>query len=217
MRNVSITLVAMVLCSAAGCDGGGTISGRSPSSDSNVATRAAAPQLNLEFVARPRDYLCSADECGVDQWRLAHTAEEARWLMRNGFPAPDELARLEASDISQLERLADSGSLPARAQLGLRLSQTGEVARGFVELKRAADEGSLYAYHLISEVQLMAMHDRLSAGAFLRVAYLLGDQRAADQMLGLNIHPVEARVIDRRAAALLQTFANRQKPDPRPT
>jgi hypothetical protein len=184
----------------------------------STAAGAADGTPVLRFVIpkpKPKDFICESD-CGADQWRLARTQEEGEWLIRNGYPSPSEVAVFDNMSLDQLRRLAAEGSLAAQAEYGHRLTKEGRVGKGLAELTRATERGSLYAYYLISDIELREMKDRLSAGAFLRVAYLLGDTRAGDMMVGLNIHVIEGRVIDRRAASLLKTFARSRRPDPRP-
>lgn len=216
--------IAAVICGCAfliGCQEGedartGTVaSGEVADAAPNEGNR---PSDSLRYeMQKPdvEDFLCQ-QSCGQNRWRLARTPEEAKWLMRNGFPSQNEVDLFESMSAYQLGRLAAGGSIVAQAEYGRRLAASGELANGLLELKKASDRGSIYAYYLISEVQLRNANDRLSAGAFLRVAYLLGDTRAGDMMTGLDLHVVESRVVDQRAAALLQTFAGGQQPDHRP-
>ncbi|UNK48475.1 hypothetical protein MNR01_11980 [Lysobacter sp. S4-A87] len=58
----------------------------------------------------------------------------------------------------------------------------------------------------------------IEAAAFLRVAYILGDGKAAGQILKdfPKYGPVDYTIIDRRASSLYRTFAKERRPSVRP-
>ena len=58
----------------------------------------------------------------------------------------------------------------------------------------------------------------VEAGAYLRVAYILGDAKAATELQRRlpGLTPGEQAMIDERAASLYQTMAGARAPAPRP-
>jgi hypothetical protein len=60
----------------------------------------------------------------------------------------------------------------------------------------------------------------VEAGAFLRLAYLLGDRKAAYALHSLmeqyGAGHIESIKIDRRASGLYESYAHRRQPSPRP-
>lgn len=165
-------------------------------------------------------YLCPAGpECESDLLGASST-EEAEWLIRNGYPSTEELKRLSSLSDSQLKKEADAGSLPAMVSHGLRLVDQGDSVAGRVSIFDATQRGSIYGYYAMSSVyqSTPGLASRVESGAYLRVAYILGDVKAAEELQRRfpGLGQVEQAAIDKRAAALYQTFARSQQPSPRP-
>lgn len=164
--------------------------------------------------------LCSSGLKCEHEPLLASSIEEARWLQKFGYPSQEEVSQFSALSESQLERQAASGSLAALAVYGGRLTKSNRLGDGLLALKQAADNGSIYAYYELSNAYATnsTLKNNIDAAAFLRVAYLLGDSKAATaiQMNFPGLGPVDNRAIDMRAASLYSTFANERPASPRP-
>ena len=104
--------------------------------------------------------------------------------------------------------------------LGARLVRQRRLGDGLDLMRHAAEAGSIYAYYELSNAQMHnpRLGGLVESAAFLRVAYLLGDVKAAGvmhrrfKMLG----PVERVLVDERAASLYRTFAKNRPPTQRP-
>lgn len=220
-------LAKLVLCAVviaalglAGCSD----KGKDQSAD---AATVAAEQPSDQAVAPPAaqdasasEYLCrQSDDCKSNVL-AASSSEEAAWLQANGYPSSAELARLQKLSDSQLKAAADAGSVTALAVYGGRLALGSDTRNGLDALRKATERGSIYAYYGLSNVyaERKGLKSIVDSGAYLRVAYILGDSKAGTALLGKTppIHPVEMAAIDRRAASLYQTYANSRPPRHRP-
>jgi TPR repeat protein len=142
-------------------------------------------------------------------------------MKQHGYPTKDEQDRLARLSETELELEAKQGKLTAMTELGSRMIDRND-ADGTKWLRMARDRGSIYAYYEVSkrEMNRTLGHGLVESGAFLRVAYLLGDYKAATALYqfaskeGLSIGELE--LIDRRAASLYITYAKNRQPVPRP-
>ncbi|WNH53870.1 hypothetical protein [Stenotrophomonas oahuensis] len=145
--------------------------------------------------------------------------EEARWLVEHGYPTKDEQQRLKALTLSQVKAEADAGSPSAKVVYASKLSlEPGKFHSGALLLHDQAVAGNLYAYYGLSEAYWNSNDNRnlVDSAAYLRVAYLLGDSRAGDQIGTLKLSQAELAVADQRAASLLNTFAGGLQTSRRP-
>ena len=193
---------------------------------SAAVVKAEAVQANSKEVApsthdaRISEYLChQPDDCRSSV--LGATGrEEAAWLQANGYPSSAELARLQQLSDSQLKAAADAGSVTALAVYGQRLALGSDTAKGLDALSLAADRGSIYAYYGLSKVyaERQGLRNIVESGAYLRVAYTLGDNKAGSALQATfpTLNPAENAAIDRRAASLYKTYAKGRAPRPRP-
>lgn len=221
-------LTKLVLCAAviaalglAGC------ADKGKDQNAGAATVAEQPSDQVVTPAAPAaqdvrvsEYLCrQGDDCKSNAL-AASSSEEAAWLQANGYPSSAELARLQKLSDSQLKTAADAGSVTALAVYGERLALGNDTKNGLDALRKATERGSIYAYYGLSNVyaERKGLKNIVDSGAYLRVAYMLGDSKAGTALLGKTppIHPVEMAAIDRTAASLYQTYANNRPPRPRP-
>lgn len=186
-------------------------------------TAPAAPSRSLPLVglaSTAGSFLCHQDSpCAASPFGAANL-EEGRWLKSHGYPTQEELPKLKQASDQQLKILADSGYLPALVVYGERLAVRGDMRTGVAALASASEQGSIYAYYGLANVyaQNPKAANRSESGAFLRVAYMLGDRKAAEELQRVvpDVHPVEQVAIDRRAAELYKTFAKQRVPSSRP-
>lgn len=170
---------------------------------------ASPPQYKRE--------LCDATdtECRRDPLS-ASTAEEARWLAQHGYPTHEQLADYDGLSTDALRDKAATGDLVYRSLYGRRLLEEGEYLRGLGVLTDTARNGGLYALYETSASYSDpgSVHpDMMSGLADLRLAYLMGDSRAADALAKLASERgyglVEMRLADEQAAHLRkQIFPN---------
>ncbi|WP_179197398.1 hypothetical protein [Stenotrophomonas rhizophila] len=189
-----------------------------PSADNSSAPPppgSSTPSQELLSLA----YICEAGPvCDADILG-ANTPEEARWLLQNGYPSSELLNRLEAMSDRQLKREADRGSLAAMVNYGQRLASQGDTDAGLVYIFDATQRGSIYGYYAMSRVYgTPGLGGIVESGAYLRVAYILGDSKASDELQRRfpGLQQMEQAAIDRRASQLYQSFAHSRQPTPRP-
>ena len=181
-----------------------------------AAPSAAAPDRRFQ----PPEIVCGSDlEC-LDSFLVARTPRDLAWLNAHGYPSMRELDALQAESSGVLAARIARGSRAAMVVLGARLIEGDRDEEGLDLLRRAADAGSIYAYYELSNAHARSpdLADRIEAAAFLRVAYILGDARAALELQRrfIELGPRDHIRVDARAASLHRTFAKSRRPDPRP-
>ena len=152
---------------------------------------------------------------------MPNNANELRWMQQYGYPTKDEQERMARLSDIELEMEAKQGKLTAMTELGSRMIDRNDV-RGTRWVLMAKDRGSIYAYYVEAKTEMNHTlgHGLVESGAFLRVAYLLGDYKAGTALYqfaskeGLSIGELD--MIDRRAASLYITYAKNRQPTPRP-
>jgi hypothetical protein len=181
-----------------------------------AGTKSADIVVVPPFRTPPLDAMCDGGLRCKQSPLVAWSPEEQAWLHRNGYPTEAEARELTALSETQLQQRADAGSLPAATELGVRLGRRDEYGKALVVLMDAADKGSLYAYHDLARLHLGRDHQE--AAACLRLAYLLGDYKAANTLYRWfpKITANELQMADQRAALLYRNVAKFQKPRPRP-
>lgn len=181
----------------------------------------AMPVLDAEsnFTARKCDV--SEAECEMDPL-VAKTSEEAQWLLQHGYPTHEQLQGYEALTTDALREKAITGDLLYRAFYGRRLIEEGDYMPGVANLIAAAREGGIYALY-----EMSAAHgkddehfSRVDNLAYLRLAYLMGDARAAVRLAqvasdrGYGI--AELMYPDQHAAHLRKQMLGETNVPPRP-
>jgi hypothetical protein len=163
-------------------------------------------------------YLCNPARCRNVGPLEAKGVQEARWLIENGYPTEDEAKRLGMLGTAQLKAEADAGNRAAQVFYGKHVALESNFLSGLSILRQAAQSGSLYAYHGISEAYLDEVRsDRINSYAYLRLAYILGDSRAAGELASRDLSGIERAVADERASSLYKSFAEERAPSIRPT
>lgn len=166
------------------------------------------------------EYLCEANRACASSILGAHTQEEADWLLQNGYPSSELLKRFQAMSDDRLRNEADNGSLPAMVVYGERLAMNGDTYGGLLYIYNATQKGSIYGYYAMSSVyqHTPGLTSIVESGAYLRVAYILGDTKASEELQRRfpGLQQMEQAAIDRRASSLYQTFAQTRQPVPRP-
>ncbi|QKW58552.1 hypothetical protein [Stenotrophomonas sp. NA06056] len=227
-RKILILAPALLVMITAGCGDHEAVSAPAPDTSKNVADQldaakdGASTAISSGGNQRPAtlEYQC-ADEPGCAISPLAaRDREEANWLMDNGYPSANELKAFSALSRSQLKRQADDGSLSAMVLYGERAASEGDTKEGIDYITDAINRGSIYGYYGMSSVyqNTPGLKNVVDSGAYLRVAYTLGDSKAANelQLRFPGLTQVEQAAIDARAASLYQTFAKSKQPIPRP-
>lgn len=181
----------------------------------SVSPESAATAGSTATSAKISEYLCEGKGCGIADPLSARTREEALWLIRNGYPSASDLKAWSLLSDDQLKRVADGGSLAAKAVYGERIALKGDMT-GLNDLLASANSGSIYSYYGTSRVY--AKSNAIDGAAFLRVAYMLGDSRASGALMDSfpRFGPADYYVIDRRAAELYKSYARARTPVPRP-
>lgn len=160
-------------------------------------------------------YLCESERCEENSFLNANSKDEALWLLNHGYPTRDEMTRLKGLPFEELKREADGGSLPAIVLYGERYAiNSGDALGGASIIRQAIDKGSLYGYYGLASIYSADIVDKnmIDAAAYLRLAYIHGDYKAADE---LAIHfsewgAADFMLIDRRAYNLYINEGSRQ-------
>ncbi|WP_243391151.1 hypothetical protein [Xanthomonas prunicola] len=237
MKPTAILFAAIVATALAGCaraqhhphaDADAAATASAPGRNAPAAHRTAAsgkptPASVARSVATGADtahYRCQrgAYACPISSPLVANSQAEAQWLLAHGYPSHAERARLDRMDLAQLKAESQAGNSVATVLHGTRTAVSGRFHPGLAILSKAAAAGNLYAYYGLSEVYASdtAHKNLVDSAAYLRLAYLLGDGKAAAAIAAKGLSSIENVVADERAAALYQTFAKNRQPSPRP-
>lgn len=161
-------------------------------------------------------YLCSMD-CRDAGLLDARSPNEASWLFNHGYPSTSEKARLDVMSREDLKREVDSGNRAAAVELGRRVALEENTLDGKILLRKQAQEGNIYAYYGLADVSAKASPPSLvDTAAYLRMAFMLGDDRAAQEIARMRLTSAELVAADKRASHLYSGYAGEQLRDPRP-
>jgi hypothetical protein len=202
--------------------------GREAATDTRESSNADAETTPTASFGAPADSgsefrgeFCNRKPACADDPLAPNSEAELRWMQQHGYPTKEVVERLSRLSDTELEAEAKRGALTAMTELGSRMLEKGDH-NGAVWFIRAADRGSIYAYYAQSKYEMRKASGRglVESGAYLRVAYILGDHKASyalyEFMRTQNLSMMELDAIDRRAASLYQTYARNRQPAPRP-
>lgn len=168
----------------------------------------------------PAETYCGGDATCLRAPTTARSAVDYTWLRRHGYPSRDDLERGAQLDEASLQKAIAEGDLIAPIIAARRLGEVGRAEEGLKLLIGAAHRGSVYAYYAIADyvAERPALGGEREAAAYLRVAYLLGDDAAAQQLYARfgKLGPEQLAAVDMRAMRLYDTFAKRRPAMPRP-
>src|SRR5690606_15417979 len=101
---------------------------------------------------------------------------------------------------------AGKGDLAAQVELASRLIEHGRRAEGIDMLQQASLAGSVYANYELSNAYFGV--DNVDSAAYLRLAFLLGDAKAARELYSRfpKFGPAEWVYVDRRALRLYENL-----------
>ena len=160
--------------------------------------------------------LCTGD-CRDAGPLQAKSQEEAEWLIRHKYPSQIELERLRSESMDVLQQKASAGDPTASAVLGKRIAMEKNFMDGQVLLRNQVLSGNFYALYAISEsYRESKVPNAVDGAAYLRLAYILGDHKAAIEIAKMRLSSAELAAADSRASLLYKGFAGDQVPDPRP-
>ncbi|MBA8680205.1 hypothetical protein [Stenotrophomonas tumulicola] len=193
----------------------------------SAAGKAQAPSSSSQSHLTPKHYLSASPtalasrlcvgECQRPGPLEAKTTEEAEWLIRHRYPTAAELEIMRTQSLDVLKQETSAGNTAAAAVLGKRISLERNFLDGQVILRDQALSGNIYAFYAISESYREAKSPNLiDSAAYLRVAYILGDHKAATELARMGLTSAELAAADSRASQLYKGFAGDQVPDPRP-
>ena len=189
--------------------------------DPGLTSETAPTQHVSVTAAQLKAYQCAGGpKCDDTSPVQARNQAEAEWLYRNGYPTQAQLDEWAGLSDDQLKRVAASGNVAALAVYAERVAKGGNVMGGLAMSKAATERGSLYAYHVLSDILMMPspMQNQYDAMAYLRVAHMLGDNKAALELYRKfpDRSMLEYRMADRRASSLYITYGRGRPPSPRP-
>jgi hypothetical protein len=180
-----------------------------------------SPQLNVPVsIVDPKQF-CGRKPACADDPTIPNNERELRWMQQHGYPTKEELDRLVRLSEVELGEEAKRGSLTAMTELGSRMVERNDP-NGMKWFLQARNRGSIYSYYAESKTEMNQAlgHGLVESGAFLRVAYMLGDYKASTALYQFvereKLNIAELDRIDRRAAELYLTYAKSRQPAPRP-
>lgn len=142
---------------------------------------------------------------------VAESAEEQRWLDRNGYPNAEQLKEYSVAPHIVLEQAAAHGDSVAEVMLTARQLHHGDASAGG-KLLAAGVNGSSYALSLLSSYLSDTKRGNPELGyAIARVVELRGDWRAGitrDLMLARPLSPLQRARAEGEAFKLLDNFRN---------
>lgn len=192
-----------------------TSTNKDPAS-SSVGDRRLPNVDSLVDRTEVEDYLCRMD-CKDAAPFEARSPREAAWLIKHGYPSAVEKSRLESLSLDALRQEADLGSLPGAVEYGRRLALEENALDGKIVLRQQAQSGNMFAYYGLANVSANGSQPSLvDTAAYLRMAYMLGDDRAALEIAKMRLTSAELVAADKRASHLFAGYAGEQPRDPRP-
>ena len=230
MHTRSILFAAIFVATATACS---EQTASDQSSMSTTAERAVSRTANPDQAPRaiasqqsnvggPNDSnavaqrLCTGD-CRDAGPLQAKSQEEAEWLILHKYPSQIELERLRSESMDVLQQKASAGDPTASAVLGKRIAMEKNFMDGQVLLRNQVLSGNFYALYAISEsYRESKVPNAVDGAAYLRLAYILGDHKAAIEIAKMRLSSAELAAADSRASLLYKGFAGDQVPDPRP-
>lgn len=179
-----------------------------PLREGTVRVRSSRPPAPEEV-----PYLCDDKVPGNCGSALlgAQSRAEARWLIDNGYPTPDQVrdVDIQASNLVELQDKADKGSIAHKGLLGRAYINAGRTQEAFNVLSEAIAGGSVYAVYEMSRLYSskdFRSSDVHESAAYVRAAYLLGDSRASEYfyLAYPNFGTREFALADRRGQQIYQ-------------
>ena len=135
----------------------------------------------------------------------ASSEAEGRWLADSGYPTPTQLDSYKAMPLGAIEAAAKS-SPAMRALYGERLLDLGKQVEASEQIRLSIAQGSIYGLYKLADVYNRdgILKDEISSLAALRLAYIMGDRKASDELYrrsnGLSL--IDYKLIDTQAMTL---------------
>src|SRR5690606_42142544 len=146
-------------------------------------------------------YACRSPHC-ESEINAGEAEEEVAWLRRHGYPSPARREAFGRMTDAALASDAEKGDLAAQVELGSRMIEPGRLTEGIDMLQQASLAGSVYANYELSNAYSGV--DNIDSAAYLRLAFLLGDAKAARELYSRfpKFGPAEWVYVDRRSLRL---------------
>jgi len=230
MRSILLTAILAVTATACSEQPTSNQSAESPAAErpaSSSAEAALPPQASTprrsitgspsgSNAAAIAERMCTGD-CNEAGPLQAKSQEEAEWLIRHKYPSQAELEHLQSESLDVLQQKASAGDTTASTVLGKRIALEKNFMDGQVMLRNQVLSGNFYALYAISEsYRESRVPNAVDGAAYLRLAYIMGDQKAAIEIARMRLSSAELAAADSRASLLYKGFAGDQVPDPRP-
>lgn len=183
---------------AAAVAGSASVSSRTSSAQGDSSMDAA--RSGRELLER---YTCRTTRCPGASF--ARDVAEAAWLRDSGYPTAAQLSAYQSMSLSALEQEA-SQSAAMRALYSERLSEQGRQIDAAEQARRSIAQGSLYGLYELSRIygKQGLLYDKVSSLAALRLAYIMGDEKALDSLYskadGMSV--AEMQLIDTQAMTM---------------
>nr|MBH1360439.1 hypothetical protein [Stenotrophomonas maltophilia] len=223
-RNIILIGIALLICSCGNPADHEQGSDQQAGSDSVSEDLLNSPGVGLPLQraeglvdrAKVETYLCGMN-CSEAGPLEAGSPKEAAWLIKHGYPSAAEKFRLESLSRDALRQEVESGSLPGAVEYGRRLALEENMLDGKIVLREQAQSGNIFAYYGLAAVSANGSPPSLvDTAAYLRMAYMLGDDRAALEIAKMRLTSAELVAADKRASHLFSGYAGEQLRDPRP-
>lgn len=169
----------------------------------SIMRNRGKPSISTEKQLQ-KNYSCASyEKCPAAL--VAKSPAEALWLANAGYPTPEQVKLAQKLPITELEK--ESKNSPAmRALYGERLLKEGRQVEASDEIRKSIELGSVYGLYELSDVYGTKglLQDDIMSLAALRVAYLMGDGKAAEALYEKtgNMSAIEMKMIDEQAMLL---------------
>lgn len=212
-RFLPLLLLAACARSPATADATDPSTAATTSPKAGAAALPPAPPAGEDPAVSPRQakalimeaYGCRSPHCDTEI-NAGESEEEVAWLRRHGYPSPARKAAFGRMTDAALASDAGKGDLAAQVELASRLIEHGRRAEGIDMLQQASLAGSVYANYELSNAYFGV--DNVDSAAYLRLAFLLGDAKAARELYSRfpKFGPAEWVYVDRRALRLYENL-----------
>lgn len=148
-------------------------------------------------------YSCSGQDCS--SVTTASTAAEAAWLRDAKYPTAAQLSTYRGMPLASLAQAAENDAA-MRALYGERLLDMGRQVDAAQQARLSVAQGSHYGLYELSKIYRASglLQNRTASLAALRVAYIMGDRKALDDLYlyAGQISLIDLQIVDEQAMGM---------------
>jgi len=167
-------------------------------------------QTSTQKFAQPNDYLCTSSQtlkCNDANPLIATSLTEAQWLLEHGYPTSHAISAYENVPTLSLEKKPEKTPLD-RLILAERYAKESRHDHALEQAFPVVQSGNIYGLYVMHDIMSTPGPggNKIDAGAYLKMAYILGDHKAALQFNELYgaLSPAEVLRMEERASLLTE-------------